>query len=432
MYAPQSHYADRQEVGGGDTQGVRPRTHRHTARGDHHVAYDAGQCPAVPDAAIQVAIEQDDAELLTKVREAVAEVAGNWRARPRAANRPIVSLAPSSSTALARNPSEILDTDDLRTSLAEARRIALEAPGGAGKTTTLVQLATDRPPESKLHFLSICPRRIRSGTDVLEFIARTPAFRSHNISAADLARLAKNQHFSFLLNGWNEIAEVYSDDAVVALAQLERDFPAAGIVVATRTHYISPPLPGAFRVKLLPFNRRQRAEYLRQALGDRTDELRLQLEGNRILDDLTRTPLILAEVTTIFQAGGPIPTTRIGVLGAVMQLIESSDEHRPHLQNAPLANGAHHYLKELAAQMIARGEVVVAEDAARSSIQSVTARLHAKAKSPPHQTPRRCYMCCARTMCWSRSIIRLPRSDSNISSFRNSMQHAFWRARWRT
>jgi hypothetical protein len=70
------------------------------------------------------------------------------------------------------------------------------------------------------------------------------ALSVRNISATDLARLAQREHFSFLLNGWNEIAEVHSNDAVTALAELERDFPAAGIMVATRTHYISPPLPG--------------------------------------------------------------------------------------------------------------------------------------------------------------------------------------------
>jgi hypothetical protein len=324
---------------------------------------------------MQVPIEQNDAELLVKVREAVAEEAQNWRIRPRTANRPIVSLQAVKLDNAGKETSDILDTAGIRTSLMQARRIVLEAPGGGGKTTTLVQLATENRPEGELSFLIDLPAWVQSRIDILEFIAHTPAFRSRSIGAGDLARLYKSEHFSFLLNGWNEITETYSDEAVVALTQLERSFPAAGIVVATRTHYISPPLPGSFRAKLLPFNRRQRADYLNQTLGDRANELRLQLEGNRVLDELTRTPLILAEVATIFQSGGPIPTTRIGVLGAVMKLIESSDEHRHHLQRAPLANGAHHYLTELAAQMTGRGEVIVPEDSARSIVQAVSTKL---------------------------------------------------------
>jgi hypothetical protein len=345
---------------------------------------NAALCWTLPG--IHVAIENDATQMLAKVRAAIGEEGKNWCARPRMANSPIVSLSAAKLDRSGKETSETLDTDGLRTSLTESRRIALEAPGGGGKTTTLVQLATENQREGELTFLVDVPAWIRSRTDVLEFIAHTRAFRTRNITAADLARLAEIEHFSFLLNGWNEIAEAHSTDAVTALAELERDFPAAGIVVATRTHYISPPLPGAFRARLLPFSRRQRADYLRQTLANQADELRLRLEGNRVLDDLTRTPLILAEVVTIFQSGSPIPVTRIGVLGTVMKLIEDSDEHRPHLQVAPLFGGARHYLKELAAQMTARGEVEIAEEDARSIIQSVTDALRAKnqiADTPP-------------------------------------------------
>ena len=337
---------------------------------------NAALCGTLPG--IVVPIGKDDAAVLAKVRQAVADEAQNWRTRPRMANRPIVSLNAEKLDGEGKETSETLDTENLRASLIESRRIALEAPGGGGKTTTLVQLATENQRESELAFLIDLPTWIRSGADILEFIVRARPFRARSISAADLARLAEREHFSFLLNGWNEIAEVYSGDAVTALAELERTFPAAGIIVATRTHYISPPLPGAIRAKLLPFNRRQRKDYLRQTLGDQGEELRLQLEGNHVLDDLTRTPLILAEVVTIFQSGGTVPNTRIGVLGAVMKLVENSDEHRPHLQAAPLFNGAQHYLKGLAAQMTARGEVMIMEEDARGIIQSVTMTLLAK------------------------------------------------------
>jgi hypothetical protein len=333
-------------------------------------------CRSLPG--INIPLEKDDTELLAKVQEAVAEEAQQWQARLRTTNRTIISLDAVRFDRAGKESSDTLDTDSLRASLLASRRIALEAPGGGGKTTTLVQLATENPRVGGLAFLIDLPAWIRSGTDVLEFIARARGFRSRNITAHDLARLANSEHFSFLLNGWNEIAEVHSNDGVVALAELERSFPAAGIIVATRTHHISPPLPGALRAKLLPFNRRQRADYLRKTLGGRADDLRLLLEGNRALDALTRTPLILAEVVTIFESGRPIPATRIGVLDAVMELIESSDEHRPHLQAAPLFNRARHYIKELAAQMTARGEVDILEEDARSIIQSTTKVLLAK------------------------------------------------------
>jgi hypothetical protein len=337
---------------------------------------NAALCATLPG--ISVPIEQDAAALLAKVQEAVAEVAQSWRARPRLANRPIVSLNAVKLHSAAKETTETLDPNRLREALTQSRRITLEAPGGGGKTTTLVQLATESQSQGQIAFLIDLPAWIRSGVDILEFTARAPPFRARNISAADLARLATHAHFSFLLNGWNEIAEIHSNDAVTALAELERSFPAAGIIVATRTHYITPPLPGAFRAKLLPFNRRQRADYLRQTLGSQADNLRLQLEGNRILDALTRTPLILAEVVTIFQSSDPIPTTRVGVLAAVMKLIENSEEHRPRLQGAPLFGGAQCYFEKLASHMTTQGEVLIGEQDARSIIQSVSAGLVAQ------------------------------------------------------
>jgi hypothetical protein len=107
--------------------------------------------------AINVPGEATEAELLTKMREAVAEEAQNWRAQPRTANRPIVSLQAVRLDSAGKETSDTLDTASIRASLAQARRIALEAPGGGGKTTTLVQLATQTQPQGELSFLIDLP-----------------------------------------------------------------------------------------------------------------------------------------------------------------------------------------------------------------------------------------------------------------------------------
>jgi hypothetical protein len=346
---------------------------------------NAALCSRLPG--ITVPVEQSEANLLAKVRAAVAEEAELWRRRQRMTDRPIISLH---AVKLESNGKETDDTTDIeawRTALAESRRITMEAPGGAGKTTILVQLATEPPRDSEVSFLVDLPAWVHSGSDLLGFIARSTPFRARNITPADLAQLAQRTHFSFLLNGWNEIADVHSSRAITALDELERNFPAAGIVVATRTHYLSPPLQGATRVKLLGITRQQRAEYLKQALGNRAEELRLQLEGSQVLDKLTRTPLILAEVVTIFQSGNPIPSTRVGVLGTVMSLIEGATNHKPHLQRPPLNNHAERYLTDLAAKMTERGEVLIFATEARAAIQSVSTALHAEGQVATQPNP---------------------------------------------
>jgi hypothetical protein len=145
--------------------------------------------------AINVPTEPTEAELLTKVRDAVTEEAQNWRARLRTANRPIVPLQAIRLDSAGKETSEIIDTAGIRASLAQARRIALEAPGGGGKTTTLVQLATETRPEGELSFLIDLPARIQSRTDVLKFIAHTPSFRSRNRVSRSCAALQERTFF---------------------------------------------------------------------------------------------------------------------------------------------------------------------------------------------------------------------------------------------
>ena len=111
---------------------------------------NAALCGTLPG--IHVPIEQDEAALLAKVREAIAEEAETWRARQRMTNRPTVSLNAVKLDRAGKETSETLDTGELRASAYRSRRIALEAPGGGGKTTTLVQLATETRAKASLCF----------------------------------------------------------------------------------------------------------------------------------------------------------------------------------------------------------------------------------------------------------------------------------------
>jgi len=91
---------------------------------------------------------------------------------------------------------------------------------------------------------------------------RGAAPRALRISPTSTTFRRRRSAALFLLNGWNEIAESESTHALEALRDLDRTFPSAGILVATRTHHIGPPLPGALRASLLSLSRTQRANYL--------------------------------------------------------------------------------------------------------------------------------------------------------------------------
>ena len=316
-----------------------------------------------------VELEVSLAELTTKVRAAAAEVTAAWFTR--IAGKPLLELRALRLDPEGRDSAEILQLSDIRAALLQSRRLVLEGAAGRGKTTTLIQLAKVQPGAEGTPFLIDLPAWTGSRSGILQFIAGMPQFQARSLDAAALARVCTAEHFLFLLNGWNEIGEPEFSHAESALRSLERDFPAVGIIVATRTHHIVPPLPGAVRARLLTLRRRERASYLKERLGGRADALRLKLDSDQVLDDLTRTPFFLSEVTSIFEAGAPIPSTKMGVLAAVTRLVEQSDDHRNHLRQSPLAGRAGDYLGELATRMTAQGDASISEDTARAAVTVV-------------------------------------------------------------
>ncbi|MCK4789550.1 MAG: hypothetical protein KAV87_37765, partial [Desulfobacteraceae bacterium] len=324
---------------------------------------------------IHVSVKPTVQELITKTREATGEILAAWLTQRHLAGKPRIELQSTNLNKDGHEIGEIFRLPDLSQMLQEGRRIVLEAPAGRGKTTTLLQLAERM---DQLTFLIDLPPWIKSNNDILEFISKMPQFLSRGIDATALAQIYNAVPCSFLLNGWNEVSDSYSDKAVSALSDLERNFPKAGIIVATRAHHIKPPLPGSFRVQLLSLNRRQRVEYLNQTLASRSGELISQLTNDHVLDDLTRTPLILSEVVNIFLSGAAIPRTKTGILDAVMRLAEESAEHRDYLVRSPLLGKSRDYLADLAIQMMKAGTVTMEETCARRVVNSMSRNLQAE------------------------------------------------------
>ena len=204
------------------------------------------------------------AEIIERTRRAADAVARTWAAKTK--GHPLIDLTAVRLGTNGAESADVLSIEQIDQALLESRRIVLEGPAGRGKTTTLIQLA-QRPRASGTPFIVELPAWTSSRRGILEFIAGMPAFQAEGFTAADLARVQQTEPFMFLLNGWNEIAESNSAQADDALRELERDFPSAGIIVATRTHHLTPPLPGAIRLRLLRLRRAQRTAYLAARLG---------------------------------------------------------------------------------------------------------------------------------------------------------------------
>lgn len=317
---------------------------------------------------IQTAAEPQLADLIARTRRAADAVTDGWASKTK--GHPLIEL-----TAVRLDPdgaesADVLSLEQIDQALSQSRRIVLEGPAGRGKTTTLIQLA-QRTRTACTPFIVELSAWTSSSRGILDYIAGLPAFQAEALMPVDLARVQQIEPFLFLLNGWNEITESNSLQAHDALRELERHFPSAGIIIATRTHHLTPPLPGALRLRLLRLRTLQRTAYLTARLGARVTELRSRIDADPSLDELTRTPLILSEVASLFEAGAEIPSTKLRVLDRILLLQEQRDEHRNALQAVPIFGLQSDYLKALAIEMTRRGAVALPQSDSRAVVARV-------------------------------------------------------------
>ena len=333
---------------------------------------------------LDVDTEPQVADLIDRTKRAADAVTRTWAGKTK--GRPLIDLRAVRLDPNGAESADVLSLEQIDEALSQSRRIVLEGPAGRGKTTTLIQLA-QRARIAGTPFMVELPAWTSSHRGILEYIAGMPAFQAEGLTPADLARVQQTEPFLLLLNGWNEVAESNSAQANDALRELERDFPSAGIIVATRTHHLTPPLPGALRLRLLRLRRVQRAAYLAARLGAKGAELRVSIHGDPSLDELTRTPYILSEVASLFEAGAELPSTKIGVLAEVLRLQEQRDEHRNALQVAPIFGRQTDYLKALATEMTCRGAVALPDADARGVVADVARELADRGQIEPVGAP---------------------------------------------
>ncbi|MDE2781314.1 MAG: hypothetical protein OXK77_00005 [Gemmatimonadota bacterium] len=333
---------------------------------------------------LSVESETQVIDLIARTRRAAAAVAQAWARKTM--GHPLVDPTAVRIEPADAHPAALLSLKQIDDELSRSGRIILEGPAGRGKTTALIQLAR-RARTTGTPFLVELPRWASSGRPILEFIAQTPQFQAEDLTATDLARVQQAEPILLLLNGWNEISESDSAWAGDAIREIERDFPSAGIIVATRTHHLTP-LPGALRLRLRRLERAQRAGYLEVRLGASGNRLIARIEADPALDELTSTPFILSAVASLFEADIAVPSTKIDILAQVVHLQEQREEHFNRLQGSPLFGRQTDYLKALASVMTRGGAVELPEADARSVVANVARELATAGQVEQAASPR--------------------------------------------
>ncbi len=351
-------------------------------------------------------------EVEQRLDEAVAACLENvdkWLRHPRLRGKPLIELN------LATRPAheetrELLDLDDLERRLALGERVLLTAPGGGGKTTTAALLAKKLCEQQRLCFLIDAPQWIASGGSALEVVCHSQAFLSRGLSVSEVARLAESHHVDWVVNGWNEIAHEGKARASARLRELDRDFPGAGVLVATRAGLSAPPLPAGIRVDVQPVTGEQRESYLRAELGEDATALIELIGRSDSLDSLTRVPLVLAEVAELHGSGTPIPKSTFGVLAAMTDRVEESEQHSVPLGAPPLDGLARSYLVGLAMTATERGEVLIPDAEARAAVSHVADTLVMRGQLSERPDPGRL----VEALCAHHSLERVADSENSV------------------
>jgi hypothetical protein len=314
--------------------------------------------------------------VLAKGLGAASRIIEQWSRQIRSDPNRLIDIEALSIDGQGRPMGQCLIPQGIAQQVAGCRRVVLRGSPGAGKTTTLIQIAQLLVKNhNKVPFLISLPDWAESQDDLPAFISKHPVAVAAGISPCDIALLHEHGHLTFLLNGWNEVDPRILASVGRQLLRADREFTAAGIVVASREHHVTPPLLSSLNLVLQSLNDTQRRSYIKSAVPKESDELIGKIETSKTLDSITRTPLFLSEIVQIYKSGAQIPDTKYGILQSAITHVEQNPEHSTSLQGEPLSGRATECLSALAFAMTKSGHVGMHYEQALSVINEVNQRL---------------------------------------------------------
>jgi len=248
--------------------------------------------------------------------------------------------------------------------------VAVIAPPGTGKTTTLLQL-TDAilgNASSVAVFVPLSEWSTRSDT-FFQSLVRRAAFRDARERQFEL--LAEHGRLVLILDGWNELDEASKRRVRNDLKSLRRDFPDIRLVVSSRHKDFDIPIDGPV-VEVDVLTEEQQLEIAKA----------LRSEGESLMDHAWRTPglrelvAIPLYLTALLKKapGGSLPTTKEEVLRSFVTELEQDPDKLATLREA--LQGFHRdFLEGLAVESMRDGSVALSEGKARAVVNTIQEHL---------------------------------------------------------
>jgi hypothetical protein len=266
---------------------------------------------------------------------------------------------------------ELFPVSGLASTIEVFNEIAVIAPPGTGKTTTLLQLA-----ESIISlnhyiavFIPLSEWSARPDTFFLSFLRRG-AFR--HATECQFELLAENGKLVLILDGWNELDEPSKRRARTEVKSLLRDFPDIRFVVSSRNKDFDIPVNGPV-VEISVLTEEQQLEIAKALRGSEGESLMDHAWRTRGLRELTVIPLYLVALLKQTR-GGTLPTNKEEILRGFVAELEQDPDKFSRLRSS--CQGFHRdFLIGIAVKAIQNGSVVISESQARAEINNVQEKL---------------------------------------------------------
>lgn len=267
---------------------------------------------------------------------------------------------------------------ELIVALNAGSNVVLYGDGGVGKTTFLLELASEC-----VHANGPMPLFVdaavwaRTGGGIPDYIAGTPAAQVLGISAADVVRFAQKGLCVLMVNGWNEISAERKVLCREALTQLTTTAPALAVLVATRTAHDTASLPSVKRVVVRGLTWQGQSSVIRSALPSLAAEQLVEyLARDSRLRHAARSPLILRGLVVRAHTGALSTSVSVfDLLDAVVDSYERDDRRQLLLAEPPVFGLHSRYLQQLATRMNAGRTTWLSRSDALSALGAASAQL---------------------------------------------------------
>jgi hypothetical protein len=266
-----------------------------------------------------------------------------------------------------------LGPPDVAELLGLRNEIAIVAPPGTGKTTSLLQLAefVGADEETVAAFVPLGEWSTRHDT-ILGSLVHHNAFRGFREQHFML--LALHGRLLLLLDGWNELDPASRLRAINELEALRRDFPLLQIAISTRRQALNVPISGPI-VELEALSEEQQKEIARASAGTAGEALLDRAWRTPGVRDLVSIPLYLSALLKI--PGSAMPTTKEEILRLFIAEHEKA-EGRAEVLRRELFGVHPQVLCALATEATRTANTTISEGSSRTIVTDIENRLVAE------------------------------------------------------